>query len=136
SSDLLRIIEERRRHIRAFGTHAAEQKSCQTVAPFLGKERPRHTQAILWLQPLRFAGIVDRRIRQLMLKEAAMVVPFLLFFFWMELQRIASVLGILCQHRKVESFERCRAFHRQLFADALLFLEALDLVTSGAAVLL
>src|SRR2546425_10194042 len=85
---VLRIVEERRRHVRAFGTHAAEQKSRQTVAPIFSQERPRHAQAILRLEQLRFAGVVDRRVAQLVFEEAAMVVPFLLFLLGMEIDRL------------------------------------------------
>src|ERR1051326_3053410 len=71
-----------------------------------------------------------------------MVVPVLLFLgfvhderFAVGAFRFASVLGVLRQQGKVETFERRRAFGRQLFADALFFLEAFDFMAAGAAVL-
>jgi hypothetical protein len=47
-----------------------------------------------------------------------------------------SFFRVLRLQREVETLDRRRAFNRQLFADALLFFKALDLVTTGTAVLL
>src|SRR3989442_5021174 len=128
-------VEERLRHVRAFRSHAAEQQRRQTRAPLLSQKRFRHAQSILRLEILRFAAIVNRRIGELVLKEATMVVPFCFFIFWMKLQRIAPVLGVLSQQSEIETFERRRAFSRQLLADALLIFEALDFMATGTAVL-
>src|SRR6185437_8334891 len=88
----------------------------------------------------------------LVFEEALVVVPGLFFFRLllrsrslaailvrvsaMQVQRVNAFLSFLRLQREVEALDRRCAFDRQLFTDALLVLEALDLVTTRTAVLL
>src|SRR5258708_22140232 len=73
-----RVVEERRRHVCAFHSQTAEQERRQSRPPFFGQVRLRHAQAVLRLEVLRFAGVVDLWLSQFVLEEPAMVVPLLL----------------------------------------------------------
>src|SRR2546429_478667 len=133
---VLWVIEQRGRYVRSLSTEAAQKKRGQSRPPLLSQIRLRHTELVFALQILRLARVVDLRLGQLVFEEAAMVVPFLLFVLRVKLQRITAILGILSQQSKVETLQRCGAFSRQFFTDALFFFKSFDFMTAGATVLL
>ena len=133
---VLRIVEQRSRYVRSFSTDTAQKNRCQSGTPLLGQIRLGHAELVFALQILRLARVVDLRLGQLVLEEAAMVVPFFLFVLRVKLQRIAAILGILSQQSKIETLKWRGAFSRQFLTDALLFFESLDFMTAGATVLL
>ncbi len=96
----------------------------------------RHPQLVFRIFLL--ADVVDRRLVDLSFEEAFVVVPGLMLLRpWAEDSSGSSPFSAwMCLQREVETLDRRRAFDGQLFADALLVFEALDFVTTGAAVLL
>src|SRR6266404_7670040 len=90
---VLRIIEERRRHVCTFRAHAAEQKSSQRIAPLRRQIRSRHAQTIFGV--LLFALIVDRGLSNLVLEKSFMVVPRFFFLLRVQSERIGSLLCTL-----------------------------------------
>src|SRR5215472_3388163 len=90
TSFILRIVEETLGHVGAFSTDTAQQECRQRRAPLGIHVGLRHAQLILLV--LLLALIVNRRIVQLVLKEAARVVPGLVFIFRMKLRRVFAFL--------------------------------------------
>src|SRR2546429_9912364 len=92
---VLRIVEQRSRYVRSFSPDTAQKNRCQSGTPLLGQIRLGHAELVFALQILRLARVVDLRLGQLVLEEAAMVVPFFSFFLLVKLARVAALLGIL-----------------------------------------
>ena len=116
---IVRLVEERRRNIRAFCADAAQEKRRQRGSPFRRQIRLRHPQAILRF--FLFALIVNPGRLDLVLEESLVCIP--LFAMLVRLW-INALLGFLCLKREVQTLNRRAAFGSQLLTDALLILEA------------
>src|ERR1041384_8468948 len=129
-----RVVEERRGHVRAVCADAAQKKRRQRRLPFIRQIRLRHAQVIARI--LLLVAIIDGRVAELVLEEAFVVVPLFDLLAVLVLVRagvrVFAVFGVARLQREVEPLKRRRALVRQLFTDALLFLEAFVLVTARA----
>src|SRR5262249_6492261 len=101
------------------GIDRADQQRGEGIDLVLGEMEVGHAQP-LGLR-LLFALVVDRRILQLVLEKALVVVPAILFLLWQ-------------REREIEALDRLAAFLGQLRSDAALIFNAGALVAAGAAV--
>src|SRR2546427_2663045 len=109
TSRILWIIEERLRHVRAFGANTAKEKRRQRGAPLLGQKRLGHTQTVFRIFLL--ALIVDFGLCQFVFEEAFVAVPLLFFSLWMQVEWIVALLRLFREQGKIQTLYGRRALN-------------------------